>query len=198
MKKILKLLIITIVALLVFNDNVYADIGPKPTIDVIVENAKSTDYELDLLVYRDDWEEYIKEMDQEQYNKLSEVQKQLYNYDDNNWKAGSLHITTLWKYRETDHKWNFSYLGVPTDFKVIIMYADGETRVSEEMHRNTFDMTIKVDANTMKTKSSSSNGRMIRYNLIVFFLSNPLLLLVLFILIIAVIALIVKKKKSRY
>ncbi|MGB8451934.1 MAG: hypothetical protein WCD89_06330 [Anaerocolumna sp.] len=42
----------------------------------------------------------------------------------------------------------FSYLGVPDDFKIILVTPDNQVEVSEEIHKTTFSFTVDYDYNT--------------------------------------------------
>ena len=48
------------------------------------------------------------------------------------------------------HKHYFSYFGTPETYKVVIVFNDGETRITDVIHKTDFQSKISIDVNTMK------------------------------------------------
>lgn len=161
MKKIIGFVVVFIGICIIYTNNVYADMGPKPSITITLKNVKSNDYDIDLLVKNLNDET---EMFRKGTKELTELKEKLYNYNEDGWKAMAIRSTILWKSRskENNNVWKFTYLGVPNDFKVIIVYKDGTISVSKEIHKNSFDYDITIDANNMEvTENSISDIRRI-------------------------------------
>lgn len=161
MKKIIGFVVVFIGICIIYTNNVYADMGPKPSITITLKNVKSNDYDIDLLVkgLNDENIPLIKRS-----KKLTELESKLFEYNEDGWKAEAIRSTILWKSRskENNNVWNFTYLGVPNHFKVIIVYKDGTISVSKEIHKNSFDYDITIDANNMEvTENSISDIRRI-------------------------------------
>ena len=138
--------------LLSFPMTANADVGPKPQITIIVENPPAEEYYLDLLIDEDDPRDNLGD-------KRSEYDKSklalLENYNEDGRYAGLAHGTgvPMWgdlkgvKNKDTMIH-TFGYVGVPEDFKIIIVKPDNTLSISEEIHRNTFQYKMTYDYET--------------------------------------------------
>ena len=161
MKNKIMLFIIILVSIII-PINVFADTGPKPSIEVNIKNLNTTNYLLDLFVYDKDGENYKSEADyngggltQEQINKLHEL-----NFD------GWISSGTRWsKYimfadckGNEEYKNNFGYFGTPTRYKIVIINEDtGEVKISKEIVRKDFNSVVTVDYDDMKVAETNIN-----------------------------------------
>ncbi len=129
-----------------------ADMGPKPQITVIVKNPPNKEYYLDLLVKEERSYDNL-DMDRASYdqNKLALLE----SYDVGGWHPGLTQGTRIPMHgkltgdKESDVMIHtFSYVGVPDDFKIIIITPDNHSMVSQEIHRDMFNYTVHFNYNT--------------------------------------------------
>lgn len=153
------LMVFSIVFLLPFI--AYADIGPKPSIKLIVLNPPEDEYYLDLLIDSEKKNSYTNideddELDEDMLNILKE-------YNENGWRPALVTGTNVPLFgnltgeKEGDtmvHK--FSYLGTPKRFKVILVEKSGKVTVSEDIERKTFESTVYYDYATNEIWESSA------------------------------------------
>ncbi|WP_077368150.1 hypothetical protein [Anaerosalibacter sp. Marseille-P3206] len=154
MKKTSVFFLVLMVFLLTFPIVASADFGPKPSIEIIVKNPPQTEYYLDLLVdySRDDSHENIH--DKEIYSE--NMYNILENYNVDGWRPALVtgtkvpifgKLTGVPDGKDMIHE--FSYVGVPDKFKVIIVTSDGETIVSKNVvDRKAFNSTVYFDCET--------------------------------------------------
>jgi len=137
-----------------------ADMGPKPSIDIFVQNPPSGEYFLDLLINKDAPYDNIPEEERAKYDpeKLGILEA----YDEDGWYPGLAHgtgvpmfgtLTGEMKNGEMYHK--FGYI-VPNHFKIIIVTPDKQVLVSEELHKKVFHETFILDYNTMQVRKTIS------------------------------------------
>ena len=158
-----KLFIILIVCLLILPLKVRADIGPKPSIDVKVDNLKTSNYLIDLFVYDKDGKDYSSEksyngegLTEEQITKLYELNYEGWISESTRWSSYLLFADCA---GNKDHTHHFSYFGTPTKYKVVIINNDtGEIKISDEIVRKDFNSSITIDYKTMDTISKKSNN----------------------------------------
>ena len=145
--RLLIALSLVFIILLGFNYIVNADMGPKPSITIHLENMNTTNYTIDLLT----------KMGKDSYDKILEEYQEyknspIHKYNEDGWMATKLRNSILWG----DVKGNinkthsFTYFGVPDEFKVIIQYKDGTLKVSDTIKRTEFNYTLYLDTNTME------------------------------------------------
>lgn len=147
MKKI-KIIVLLLIILNVLN--VYADKGPKPSIDIKFINIKDVNYEVDLLAKERTINIYSKPR-----NNLNKLEKVIYNYNKNGWVAKSIRDGLLWK-SNNGNNWSFSYFGTPSTFKVILVDKNKNIKVSKTIYRNDMNLSIIIDAKTMKVYYKNS------------------------------------------
>ncbi len=142
-------LCIVLVLLLLPASTVLADMGPKPEILVKVINPPEGEYYLDLLT-REANEYRRLELDSYDPEKL----RLLDNYEVDGWKPGLVKGTPAPMWGELtgvkteeglEHR--FGYMGVPDDFKLIIVTPDNKLIVSEEIHRTSLKTVLTYDYN---------------------------------------------------
>lgn len=153
MKKF-KVLLMFLMILLSFNT--FADAGPKPSLEIIVENMDNDNYWLDLLV-KDESEYSWLDISLEEKEKLSK----LVEYRDADGFHPALLVGTrvplfgklkgeVLENGTYSHK--FSYVGTPELFKIAILTEDGELIVSPEITRKHFQSKVIFDVSTLKGK----------------------------------------------
>lgn len=152
-RKLWYLWIILFIILFSFHKTkVNADMGPKPQITVVVKNPPNGEYYLDLLT-RDKAKFQNLESKIETYNKEKLSVLQAYNEDF--WHPALTQGTKapMWGDLVGEKKLNhmihvFGYMGVPDDFKIIIITPDNEVIVTEVIHKETFDFKVTYDYET--------------------------------------------------
>ncbi|MBR5370256.1 MAG: hypothetical protein IK137_03015 [Bacilli bacterium] len=160
----MKKIIIAIILLIsiIIPVNVYADTGPKPSIEVNIKNLKTKNYLVDLFVYDKDGKNYKSDEDyngggltEEQITKLHEL-----NFD--GWISSSTRWSRYIMFADCagneEFKNNFGYFGTPTRYKIVIVNNDtGEIKISEEIVRKEFNSVVTIDYNDMKVAEVNNN-----------------------------------------
>lgn len=133
---------------------VSADMGPKPKLKIIVKNAPKEGYYLDLLVDYTSENNYIW-LDEDQYD--SEKLKVLRNYRDGKWRAAKVTGTSaplvgqlIGKSNGKDMIHDFSYVGVPERFKIIIATSENKIITSDVIENDAFNAVVYYDYATNK------------------------------------------------
>jgi hypothetical protein len=149
--KPLRVFILSIFLLLglAFTFPVHADMGPKPSLTIVVKNPPAEPYYLDLLIKENG-----------SYDNLGETRgtfdrdmlELLRSEEINGWypaltsgtKAPLFGELIGIKKGETMVHW-FGYYGLPSEFKIIIVSKSGNVRVSETIKTTLFQTTIDYD-----------------------------------------------------
>lgn len=150
MKKSAEVILIALSIVLLLPFTACADVGPKPSIKLIVLNPPEDEYYLDLLIDYDKKSTYsnIREDDEYDENMISILRE----YNEDGWRPALVTGTKaplfgkLTGVREGDtmvHK--FSYVGTPEKFKVILVEKSGKVTVSEDIKRKAFESTVYYD-----------------------------------------------------
>ena len=160
MKKIIIFIILLIS--IVIPTNVFADEGPKPSIDVNIKNLNTTNYLVDLFIYAND-ESVYKSLPDYNGSGLTDIEiKKLHELNFDGW----ISISTRWnKYvmfadcaGNKDFKNHFGYFGTPTKYKIVIINNDtGEIKMTDEIVRKEFNSVVTVDYETMKVISNNND-----------------------------------------
>ncbi len=140
---------------------VNGDAGPKPSLEIIVENAPESFYYLDLLIDYDldNLYQFIED-DEVENIEMFEILK---NYKDGEWRPALATGTRVPLHGELtgikegeSFKHSFTYMGVPDRFKIIIVTSDKEIIVSENiLERKSFNSKAYFDCNTGIIKERS-------------------------------------------
>lgn len=153
------LLMIIIFIVLIFTVN--ADVGPKPSLEVLVKNSPQSEYYLDLLVdySADHLYQNIEESEAENKNMYNTLK----NYNEDGWRPALVtgtrvplngKLTGIKKAEYTKHY--FSYVGVPDRFKIIIVTPNNEIIVSENIfERKSFNTIVYFDLDTKIIRGKS-------------------------------------------
>ncbi len=165
--RLLVVFMLLMVILVLKVNTVYADTGPKPTLEIIVENLDDSNYYLDLLGKEGENGYFGATDGNKEYYSLHD--QPIYKYDTDGWKA--IHMRT-WLLNgkltgeplETDKngklismKHSFGYVGVPKEFKIIVQKSDGSLQVSDVIHNNHFNAVVHYDMKQNKVLSVSGN-----------------------------------------
>jgi hypothetical protein len=161
MKKILALITFLIINLL-FPFRTYADIGPKPSIKLIVLNPPNDEYYLDLLINYETKHSYINIDEEDGYDE--NMVRILENYNEDGWRPALVTGTNVPLFgkltgeKEGDTMVHmFRYLGTPERFKVILVEKSGKVTVSENIiERKAFESTVYYDYATNRMWETSA------------------------------------------
>lgn len=161
MKKYWLILFIVVCYAFVIPINANADVGPKPSLKVIVKNPPECEYYLDLLVDYDN-EHLYENISKDEVDNL-DMYARLKNFNSNGWRPALVTGTRVPLFgslvgtrNENDMVHNFSYVGIPDRFKIIIVTADNDIIVSENaVERKAFHSTAYFDCNTRKLSQNS-------------------------------------------
>ncbi len=170
-KKKIIIVIILLVISMFFPKTVFADRGPKPSIDIKIENLETTNYIIDLFVYDENGDNYNSKADYNGGDGLEEKYiKKLHSMNLDGWISESTRWEKYALFAECAgniyHEHTFSYFGTPTRYKIIIINNEtDELKVSEEIIRKEFNSSIKVDYETMSYSNDrkSDNNNEINY-----------------------------------
>ena len=161
MKKLL-IYIILLISILIIPTNVFADTGPKPSIDVTIKNLKTKNYIIDLFVY--DKEKAEKDEGPSVFGNPGltddEIQE-LYKLNFDGWISATtregLILFSDCK-GNAEYKNNFGYFGTPEVYKIVIINKDtGEVKISKKIVRKEFNSEVTVDYNDMKVVETNIN-----------------------------------------
>ena len=176
--KIVIIFSIIFVMLLGVNSIVNADMGAKPSITIKLENIKTDNYLIDLLVYDETGEKYASPLDyngkegeqystETGYNDLQTITinqlKTLHNINYDGWISESTRWGSYLLFADcsgnSEHEHNFSYFGTPDTYKVVIINnVTGETKITDVIHREDFASNVTIDFNTMTVVSKTNNN----------------------------------------
>jgi len=161
MRKNLLVLSILLCYVLVFPIKVYADVGPKPSLKIIVKNPPECEYYLDLLVDYSSENSYVNvKREDVKHPKMYDILK---NYSKNGWRPALVTGTKVPLFGRLEGTkngnvmvHNFSYVGIPDRFKIIIVTENNDVIVSENaVERKAFRSTAYFDVNTRKLSQGS-------------------------------------------
>ena len=157
MKKSLRTGILLLLTMTLLTVSAFADTGPKDRLTVKVENAPSEPYYLDLLE-----EGKLQEREGSDRSNLGEERAALDTglldalcaAVPEGWHACTVQGTNgppMWGDLIGEDAGNgtqlhtFGYVGVPDDYRILIVTKSGESWVSEELHRATLQSSVTVD-----------------------------------------------------
>ena len=146
------------------SNNVKADMGPKPSITIKVNNIYTDNYIIDLLVYDETGEKYRSPEDYNGEGLTEEQIRKLHSINYDGWISESTRWSEYLLFAECagpgnkfgkKYEHTFSYFGTPTTYKILLINNDnGEIKVSDVITRKDFTSIIELDVRTMKIKQS--------------------------------------------
>ena len=151
MKRFLHRLPLLFVVLLLLTTAVFADMGPKPQLTVVVEHAPSELYYLDLLAEGE--YEYDPDFAMDETGLDPELLAAFRAAIPDGWHACIAEGTTgapIWGELTGDpvgptNYHSFRYYGVPETYRILIVTASGETFLSDVLTRRTLQSSVTVD-----------------------------------------------------
>lgn len=157
---IICILIMFIIIFTGFNYNVSADMGPKPSITIKLKNMNTKNYLIDLLVYDESGENYNSAMNYNGEGLTQEEIETLYKINYDGWISEGTRWNSYLLFADCNgnskYEHYFNYFGTPETYKVVIVFNDGETRVTDVIHRTDFQSEITIDVNTMEVVSKGN------------------------------------------
>lgn len=155
------LLILSLVLIL----PVSADMGPKPQITITVVNPPAGAYYLDLLEQHDPGDTVYSNLSDEELAALPEaVRTTLQGYRDGGWQPALTVGTRIPLFGGLTGKaqddgtvvHTFSYYGTPSEYRIIVVTADGSVTVTEPLAREAFRQTVTYDFAAGKATNETS------------------------------------------
>lgn len=161
MKKILIFLLL-VISIIAIPTNVFADEGPKPSIDIKIKNLKTKNYIIDLFVY--DKEKAKKDEGPQVWGDPGltddEIQE-LYKLNYDGWISASTRAGLILFSDckgNAEHENGFGYFGTPEVYKIVIINKDtGEVKISKKIVRKEFNSEVTVDYKDMKVVETNIN-----------------------------------------
>lgn len=145
--KVVVFLCMLLILLLLPTTAARADMGPKPEVTVTVLNPPEGEYYLDLLTRE---EAHYQRLDLSTYDPVKI--KLLEDYHKDGWKPGLVMGTPapMWgdligKKTEEGMEHHFGYIGIPDEFKLIIVTPENKIVVSEVIKRKSLKTMITYD-----------------------------------------------------
>ena len=158
MKKSLRTGILMLLTVLLLTVSAFADTGPKPKLTVKVKNAPSEPYYLDLLAegeYEHEGNSDFSSLSDEERTALdAEMLAALRAAVPEGWHAclaQGVNGPPIWGDLVGEDAGNgtqlhtFGYVGVPDDYRILIVTKSGESWVSGVLHRATLQSSVTVD-----------------------------------------------------
>ena len=155
MKKIIFLLICYILSISI----VYADMAPMPSLTIKINNLKTNNYIIDLLVY-DDGNNYNGELNYNGDGLSNSDKEYLYKINYDGWISESTRWNNYLLFADCagnkQHMHRFSYFGTPEKYKILIINKDTkEEKLSDIIVRKEFESNIVINYNDMNTSKKS-------------------------------------------
>ncbi|MBR3635629.1 MAG: hypothetical protein IKN47_05475 [Lachnospiraceae bacterium] len=148
---------IMISALLILYFPSCADMGPKPSISLVLENAPQ-DYYVGLLVEADKYGKADVSLDDEMSIEEFNALCTLTGYDSDGWIYWDGNPVTGTRFKSNaNHKYNFTYM-VPSTFRVIVVSLDGQTYISNKIKKQKFNAECTYDLATGQIKENVLAG----------------------------------------
>ncbi len=148
MKKVLNIFFTSVFLFTLVSFTAFRDMGSKPRVDIKLENKPGCRYYMDLLYYT---EEPAFPAEYEKFDMA--IYKLLFCKREENWMPavaeGKLIMSGQLEPDENG-KHRFGYLGVPDEFKIIIVTENGQVKISDVIHRKTMEAHITLDYITME------------------------------------------------
>jgi len=162
--KIRRIVFIALALLISISFSVYADMGPKPSISITIQNPPDQDYVLDILQIdcgdnfaMDRASYYNKETHQVIKGTSAssippDILDKLSKYCDDNWTSVALYgerIVETLRLSKAGKSETFKYHGnAPGKIKVIVITADGDIKVSNILKCNSLNTSVTFDCKT--------------------------------------------------
>lgn len=147
-------ILLTIISIVLMAPAVSADCGPKPSVELHIENAPEGEYYVDLLQTYDELNS-LDEESLEKYGLNPEMAKIILNYSEDGWytRKGGIMDDIINKSNE-NHFYKFTY-NTPHTFKIILVTEDLDIIVSNEVTPRSYNSVITFDVEKCLTNEKA-------------------------------------------
>lgn len=138
--------------------SIFADMGPKPSTTIIIENPPQGQYYIDLLMEKEDYQLESMVIPETCDGLEKELLETMLSYEDEKgWRAryNASPIDDGITPNNLGDTYTFRYMAVPNDFKIIIVTQDKKVHVSPVIHKHASEETMHYDFATGKVKQKS-------------------------------------------
>ncbi len=150
MKNIIKIIFGTFTLICCLTITAYADMGSKPRVEINIVNPPQESYYLDLLYKPNKTESVYKNLEEECDEEMIDL---LFSYTDEGLYPAFAYgtPTPMWGSLSPDKNGThiFNYIGVPDEFKIIIVTKSGEVKISDIVKRNTMEISLNLNYDNM-------------------------------------------------
>ena len=152
-------IIFAVLCTFIIKTPVYADMGPKPSITIHVNNApEGQEYYIGLLGYWDgdiETEQYVYDDSlTEKENKACQI---ITEYDKSGWSLFRSPVGDAYYHSDETDTYTFDYM-VPDHFKVILVTLDGNVYLSDDITKHKFNADFEYDVLTGSIKEDVFAG----------------------------------------
>ncbi len=125
-----------------------ADMGPQPSLTIHIKNPPDGEYYVDALIQKSERMHHGDEnFPTEAYN--ADMLGLLMNYNEDGWKARLIGSPIQNEpFGISQSTYLIKYMGVPDQYKIIVVTADLKVFVSKQISRNSFNETVTFDLAT--------------------------------------------------
>ena len=148
-QKTLVICVTVMACISVFASTVYADIGPKPQIELTIQNAPSEDYFV-ALISRERGVPSDFEPDQQYSEEENEILRTFYAYNEDGYTLFQNGSHSYYFRSQNDSRFHISgYAGVlPDSYKILLITLDGKVCVSNEITQKFLHAECVFDCET--------------------------------------------------
>lgn len=146
-------IVIVLIILSLYKITVYADVGPKPSIEIIASNMPDEICYMDLLINYPDDDVFKNIRNTDNYD--SDMFNTLFDYNEDGWRPAlvtgtkvPLHGDIICNVKSGKCHMDYSYRGVPDKFKIIVVTKSNKIVVSNIIERKAFDSRVYFDYST--------------------------------------------------
>ena len=160
MKKFMHILLLSAMIFCICTPVAFADFGSKPRVEINLKNAPQVEYYLDLLYQPSRTASMYDNLDKgAEYNE--DMLRALRAYEKDGWYAAMASGTltpVFGSLTAEDGRHVFSYIGVPDEFKIIIVTSGGDVKISRPVKRRTMEVSLDVDFTDMSVNKKSARN----------------------------------------
>lgn len=176
-------LVLIVLFFVIFPTYIFADSGPKPSIEVKVENINTTNYVLDLFVLDATGLNYSEEANYNGAGLSDEQIEKLHSLNFDGWISESTrwgpYLLMSQCGGNSNYKNYFGYFGTPKIYKIVIInYDTNDIKISDVIKRKDFNSQVTIDYNNMKVVSKNNSIKTIIKGLVVLLLTVGIELLI--------------------
>lgn len=146
--------------LMTFTPPAYADLGPKPSIELHIINPPDGIYYVDLLQDHNENSELNLKYTEEKCDECGlnyDMVQTMFNYSEDGWypRKGGIMNSSI-NVSNSEHIYDFTYI-VPDEFKIMIVTEDLQTIISPLVKPRAYNCVITLDAEKCTTAEAESS-----------------------------------------